>query len=155
MRVTLDELLEIACKADQAIRLHQGVRPFPEDARNAYYDLENAMSAAKWLEDGGLTEVEQIGPFGRLDIKRGDKVKIKAGSIIRTTHPKYDFYKNPKIARRSYTVNVHDVSEGWIANGWWPHRRTHPETHREQQITWAGEGGYWCWLYTKDIELVN
>lgn len=154
MLVTLEDLLDIACKADAIIKEHEGIRPTPEHCRDAYREREKALAAAKWLEEGGLTQIEQIGPFGRIDVKKGDVVRIKKGAVILSMHPRHT-RDNPKIAKRDYTVTVTSVNEGYIAPSWHRHRRDTREAHAEQQISWPGEGGYWCYLDTKWVEIIE
>lgn len=151
MLVTLDSLLEIACEAERVINEEAGVRPATDRCREAFRVREQAMAAAKWLEEGGLTEIEQIGPFGRIDVKRGDTVIVKKGAVINSMNPRYT-RDNPKIAKRDYQVKVTSVTDGYIMGQWHSHRRESRETHFEQQISWPGEGGYWCYLDTKYVE---
>lgn len=156
MLVTKEELLEIACQAEQTMqaeRLPSGTMQ-TDKWRDAYRLHDVAFAAAKWMEEGGLEEVVQIGPFGRLDIKRGDKVRIKKGAVILSMNPKHN-RDNPKIAKKDYEVVIHDVNEGWIGTHWHPHKRDSVEVHREQSICWPGEGGYWCYLDTAMVEKVQ
>lgn len=118
--------------------------------RSARHTIEGARSAIRWMEEGNLTEIEQLGPWGSKNIKKGDQVKIKKGTVIFTTHPRFN-RENPKIAGRDYVVEAHDVYEGYIASGWHSHKRH--EAVRNQQVVWAGTGGYWCWVDSKDVEL--
>jgi len=151
--ITKDMLLEIACEADkimEAEKLPAGTLQ-TEAWRNAMRKREAALTAARWLEEGGLTEREQIGPFGSKDIKAGDKVRIKAGTVINSMNPKHD-RDNPKIARRPYVITVYRVDAGSLNSHW--HSHQHAWAVRDQQVCWAGEGGYWCYASTSDVEVV-
>lgn len=156
--VTKDELLEVACQAEAIMNAekadHQPGTMLNTRWRDAYLVHNQAIAAAQWLEEAGLTAIEQIGPFGEKPIKKGDTVIIKRGAVILSMNPKYT-RENPKIARRDYKVVVHDVHSGYISSHWHPHKHDSVETHREQNICWPGDGGYWCYLDTKDVEIIS
>lgn len=62
--------------------------------------------------------------------KRGDRVRIRKGAYIKTTHP-----GGHRIAGRAYVVTLsHDSFPA------------HYETVAPGEIvvSWAGAGGYWC-----------
>lgn len=150
--ITKDQLLEIAIDAEQTMNQLRGQPNSAQAFTDSRRRYEDALAAAKWLEEGGLTEIEQIGPFGGKSIKKGDQVIIRKGAEILSFHPKHK--DNPKIAGRDYKVVVHRVYEGYMAPGWHPHRRDRHETMHVQQVVWAGEGGYWCHLDTQFVDLV-
>ena len=151
--ITKDFLLDLAVGAE----LEMEANALPVGTRQtstwiaASVRKEAALRAARWLEEMGLNEREQVGPFGGKTLQRGDKVRIKAGTVIRTTHPKYD-HSNPKIAKRSYSVTIHSVDGGTISSHWHPHQVSWAA--RDQEITWPGEGGYWCYASTSDVEVI-
>jgi hypothetical protein len=67
-------------------------------------------------------------------------------------HPKYT-RNNPKVAGRDYTVTVHRVDAGYINSHWHSHKRH--EAVRNQNVVWAGEGGYWSYADTADVEIIS
>jgi hypothetical protein len=136
MTVTIDSLLDIATAAEQA-----------GDRRAE----EQALAGARWLEEQGLDEAKQVGNFGGKTLSRGQKVRIKKGTVILSMHPRYT-RDNPKIAARAYPITIHRVDEGYIQSNWHPHRRD--QAVRNQQVVWPGEGGYWCYADTADVEVV-
>lgn len=111
-------------------------------------DEVNLTSAIRWMEEGSLTEIEQVGPFGELGIKPGQKVTIRKGAKIRSTNPKYACGKT---AGRQLTINVMDVEQGFIATSWHPHQRCYYDTHREETVRWVGAGGYFYWTETSNL----
>lgn len=150
--ITKDWLLEQAEAAETVMeqeRLPAGTLQ-TEVYRKARIRYDAAMNAARWLEEMNLTERAQVGPFGSKAVVKGDRVRIKAGTIIRTTHPRYD-RNNPKVAKRNYTITVYDVYSGSINSHW--HRHQVEQAARDQTIVWPGEGGYWCYVSTSDIEV--
>lgn len=140
-------LLDIAIHNLDLAEAHEGVMrsSFIRSAR----DAENA---AMILEQLGNIEVSQIGPFGSKALGKGTKVRILAGTIISTTHPRYS-RENPKVAGRTYTVTLHDKYDGSINSHW--HRHEVHAAFRNQQVLWAGEGGYWCWVDSGMVEIVE
>lgn len=151
--ITKDMLLDIACEAEkvmEAEKLPAGTRQ--TDAWcDALRQKDAALTAARWLEEGGLTERQQVGYFGSKDIKPGDRVRIKAGTVITSMNPKHT-RDNPKIARRAYTITVFRVDAGSLQSHW--HSHQHSRAARDQQVCWPGEGGYWCYASTSDVEVV-
>ena len=75
-----------------------------------------------------------------LPIQRGDRVCIKAGAEIRTTHP-----KGPRTSARAYYVTVHDVSPGYDCPGY---------AIRKPEIVWVGSGSYWFYTDMENVEKV-
>lgn len=149
--VTIDYLnqqIDIAQQIIERERREPG-QPMTTAYRIASHTIEGAQAAIRWLREGGLTEAEQIGPFGSKNVKQGDKVMIRKGSVIHTTHPRWN-HSNPKIAGRAYSVTVHDVYDGYIQNGWHSHKRD--QAVRNQQVVWAGTGGYWFWVDSANID---
>ena len=110
--LTLDGL-----KTQQTELLKQANSPEPIKV-NVLHDLYRQIStlenAIKWMTEGGIEEIEQLGPLGSKDIVRGQTVMVRKGTIINTTNPSYD-RENPKIAKRSYKVKVHRVTDGYLA----------------------------------------
>jgi len=147
----LNQQIDIAQQIIERERREPG-QPITDAHRTASYTVEGARAAIRWLSEGGLTAAEQVGPFGSKNVKRGDKIVIRKGTVIHTTHPRWN-RQNPKIAGRDYTVEVHDVYEGHIQSNWHSHKRD--QAVRNQQVVWAGTGGYWCWVESKDAELVD
>lgn len=81
---------------------------------------------------------------GRRDFpKAGDRVRVKKGARISSTHPSHD---GVKIAGRSYQVEVYTSFRGYrSADG----EDIPPTVH------WAGSGGYWKWCPLEDVEVVD
>lgn len=123
-----------------------------EEAAGNARQAADAMNAARWLEEEGLSEIHQIGNFGGKDIRKGQKVRIKKGTVILSLHPRYT-RDNPKVAGRDYVVTAYDVYQGYIQSHWHPHDRRNAV--RNQQVVWPGEGGYWCMVDTALVEIVE
>jgi hypothetical protein len=111
----------------------------------------DAFNAARWLEEQRLFERHQVANFGGKNIAKGQRVRIKKGTVIRSMHPRHS-RDNPKVAGRDYVVTVYDVYDGWMGSSWHPHEITHAV--RNAQIVWPGEGGYWCYVDTALVEIV-
>lgn len=122
---TPDKLLEIAAKAETDYNAGKNLA-------DNHSLMEAALICARWMEDNGVQEIENIGPFNTHSIRRGDKVRIRKGSTIKSMNGKtYE-------AKVSYTITVHDVYAGWAG---YHHLR---ETDvRNAIIVWSGRGGYW------------
>lgn len=104
--------------------------------------LEYAIGAMKNLN---LEEIIQIGNFIAEGVdfpRKGDQISIPKGIAIRSTMPGD---KAKKVCKRTYTIPVSRIDSGFF-------RGDDPETAFECQstITWAGEGGYWHSVNTRD-----
>lgn len=111
----------------------------PYDAR--LYELSRiAEKTAALLRNNKRPPVSSIFSFSLVPHalpRRGDKVKVHKGAIVRSTHPSYP--RQGKTLAREQTVEVHSVHTGSYNShhaedgiGWHP-----------VEITWAGSGGYW------------
>lgn len=110
-----------------------------------------AMAAAEWMELRGVEQIAQIGNFGGQNLRKGDRVRIKKGTVIRSMHPRHS-RDNPKVAGRDYVVTLHDVYNGYMPTHYHRHES---RPFRNQQIVWPGEGGYWCHVDTSLVEIVS
>lgn len=150
--ITKDWLLEQAEAAEATMKAHalpSGTLQ-NETWRQARVLRDQALNAAQWLEDMGLQERHQVGPFGGKPIAKGQKVRIKMGTVIRSMHPRYD-WNNPKVAKRTYAITVYDVHNGTINSHWHDHQVE--SAARDQEVMWPGEGGYWCYTSSENVEL--
>lgn len=102
----------------------------PEQVKRALYEF--------YRELNGLPEPPRYFGFCReseLPIKKGDKVVIKKGTIIKNVH------HGDQPAGRTYTITVDHVLPGQDA-----HRMYH-DTNKygftNPRIVWPGKGGYW------------
>lgn len=142
---TVDSLLEMAVEADAASLAVTGFDRMDERRRS-----EQALLCAEWMQANGLTEVEAIGPFGHKDLKRGQKVRIKAGAVIRCFCN--EIPACGKAVVRPYTVTVHSADQGWVGHD--HHIRGRIDV-RNQQVHWAGTGGYWRWTDATNVEVIE
>lgn len=156
---TPESLIELSIENMAIYKAPGAGIPRTREQMDAYRLANQAETCALWLERfGSGAAVEQIGPFGAKKINKGDKIKIKKGAHLYTTHPKYKRNYLPngetydKIAGKDYIVEVHSVDNGWAPEP--GHYHDHELHHkvRNQQVHWAGEGGYWFWTDTTNIE---
>ena len=116
-----------------------------DDRMEAFSLKERAMVCAEWLDAQPVKEMTHVGPFGEIPFKKGQKVRVKKGAVIQSTHPQKRTYK----AGTSHTVELHLVCAGYV--------HTHhglPEMF-DPMVEWAGTGGYWCWTHPNNVELVD
>lgn len=69
--------------------------------------------------------------------KRGDTVIVRKGAVVKSLHPKKGTYT----LKRNQKVIVHLVLHGYEYEG----------EKRLPEISWAGTGGYWCYVNQSDI----
>ncbi len=86
------------------------------------------------LRDGDLVDV---------DIKPRQRVMILKGTEIRSMHPQKPRYH----AGRNYMVKVCTVLPGHKYNAW-------VDRSSAPTVSWAGEGGYWCYANANDVKIV-
>lgn len=89
---TVEKLLGMAADAEARINSWPNGTPSVDGVKlgDLYRVKEEALAAALWMEKKGHKELEYVGPFGTPFLpKRGEKVRIKGGSQLFSTHPKY------------------------------------------------------------------
>ena len=96
------------------------------------YRLDMANRKADYVESTRL-------PFGKSDM-----VRVKKGSVVRSTHPGYD----SKVLTRAQNVTVNHVLKGINPQRDCPNGK-------EPTVVWAGTGGYWHEASIFDCELVK
>jgi hypothetical protein len=74
--------------------------------------------------------------------RHGSKVRIPKGTKIWGTFPEHT-----KVAGRTYTVAIKAVDRGY------PETPSYPG--REDEVVWAGAGGYWHYAKLADVEVVS
>jgi hypothetical protein len=79
------------------------------------------------------------------EIVAGTRIRIPAGTEIGGT-----FAGAAKVAKRDYEVTVDRADPGWPATS--PHRY---DQGREDQVVWAGSGGYWHSCSADAVEVVE
>lgn len=72
-------------------------------------------------------------------IVKGSTVTIRKGSTVRSCNPSKEEYQ----LSRNQTVKVHKVVEGYPEHSGYP--------ARNDEIHWAGSGGYWHWTDVENI----
>lgn len=88
-----------------------------------------------------------------LPIKKGDRVTIRKGTVIRTTHPQ----RSPSyVAGRTYKVTVFAMMSGSsdTKHEWNEATQKYDlvKIPRDNPaVEWPGEGGYWCWVDINEI----
>ena len=75
------------------------------------------------------------------ELKKGDKIRIKKGTELKTTHP-----KGNRVAGRTYTVTVFDTDPYVPASMGFPEWAA--------KVSWVGAGGYWFWTDPANVEKV-
>jgi len=72
-------------------------------------------------------------------VRSGDVVTVRRGAQVRSLHPKRGTY----VTQRAQTVKVHLVTSGFVLN----------DVEYPAEISWAGSGGYWCYVPLADVTL--
>jgi hypothetical protein len=73
--------------------------------------------------------------------KKGDRVRIRKGAPVRSTHPRHEGAIPSKCA---YVITVYGVDEAIPSHlGYAP---------RPEMVHWAGSGGYWKWCPAEWVE---
>lgn len=116
--------------------------------RNRAHDIAEAASiCADWMEAQEIESAMHVGPFHGTMPKKGERVRIKRGSLVRSTHP--SFTSDGKVSEREQVVVVHQVYAGYFDHG---HR---PAYIHQGEVHWAGTNGYWRWTNLSNVEIVR
>jgi hypothetical protein len=161
-----DRIIETSRAEDQAVDKSYGPgNPGPgwsNKGRPAYYEAQRLRFAADYMEAFGITERKNIGPFGALPVKRGQKIRILKGAPLFTmgaTPAERDHKETHgchRFAKRTYTVTVRNSDEGWCDNNLFSQMRYKYQVLgvRDQRIEWAGTGGHWTWTTPEFVEVI-
>lgn len=158
---TPDSLLEMAVAFEaQADLFHDLGNKANAGERSDYfgkaYDFRRkameATTCAEWMENHGISEAPMIGPFGNIKIEQHTKVRIKAGALIFGFGS--EFKTGPKTNKRAYTVTVDRCDRNGFAVDATNGHRGKAEV-RNQQVHWAGTGGYWRWTDASNVEVLS
>lgn len=118
------------------------------EARGTYEgrrDAEQAMLCARYMEQKGITEAIQIGPFSPYSFVKGDKVRVKLGSVIRKpTHP--NMGDGP--SKKRYNIEVFSFNPGYVYEDDGQIKLWNAE------VCWPGTGGYWFYTDATNVERV-
>jgi hypothetical protein len=159
---TPDSLLEMAVdfetKGNEQAALGNQSDPATRERSDffgkAYEFRRKSMEAtvcAEWMENHDITEAATIGPFGNITVERGKKIRIKAGAVVfgfGTEIP-----NGGKIVTRKYIVAIHRADNGFAIDANGGHRGK--AEVRNQQVHWAGTGGYWRWTDASNVEILS
>lgn len=128
----------------------------------AYYEAQRLRFAARYMETFNIKEAKSIGPFGNLQVKSGQQVRILKGAPLMTmgaTPAERDHKEKHgchRFAKRTYVVTVHTNNEGWCETYDFDKVFYKYQVNglRDQTIEWAGTGGYWTWTSPEWVELI-
>jgi hypothetical protein len=147
---TQERLLAIALDSEAEYQEHLksfGPGTYHEGRNKARERAELALACAAWLEAKGIIETICIGPFCDIKITQGQRVRVKAGSIVHTCGPKHT--PEGTVSGRAVVMTVSSFDEGYVDL-----RRDHLPEVRPGRVTWAGAGGYWRWTSPDNVEII-
>lgn len=107
---------------------------------------EIALKVAEHLIDTGVDQAKHSGPFSTEIFDDGQMVKVKAGAVRFSTHPKVG--RDGEIVPRDFSVRVWHAYSGHIMD------------HRDDEIVdptvhWVGRGGYFFWTHANNVEAIK
>lgn len=138
----LREMAEQADRQYQALSLLHPPGTFNRERNDAYDLRERALACAQWMEDHGHAELVHVGPFSAVQLKKGQEVYVKAGTVIGGT----------RVAKRRYKVRLTDFWGGYVDTH---HHFKEAERFGQARVEWAGSGGCWCRVDANDVEPVE
>jgi hypothetical protein len=144
---TIDKLMNIALEAEKEyLELRKNFPPgtYNKQRNDAFQLNHDALICAAWMEKEGIIEIENIGPFTSTLSKmldKNDRVKIKKGSIVHSTHPSIP--REGIVTSKVQTVTIRSIDKGYIQD----------ETVKNGTVHWAGTGGYWKWCSINDVSI--
>ncbi len=144
-------LLEIAAQAEARYKTLLLDHPpgSVHDGRNlAREEMEAALACAAWLEQQGIREIANVGPFVTTRCRRGDRVRVRRGARVYSTHPQTP--REGVETQRSQVVTIHAVYQGYVNTLADPRQ---PEVV-QGKVHWAGAGGYWRWTDINNVERI-
>lgn len=150
---TPEKLLAIA--AESEAKYKNLLARFPPGTINSERNearkrADEALVCAEWMENQKISALNFVGPFAVRLLARGQKVKIKAGSIVHSTRPKSE--RGGRALKRAQTIKIHSLDHGGCFGGPYSYTsRDESEPVVNPKVHWAGSGGYWCWTDANNI----
>lgn len=146
-----DELLAIAIDAEATYQRLLKIHPpgtFDKARNDAHWLQEQALICATWLEAHGMTELANIGSFMTTKLAKGQRVRIRKGSFVSTTHPQY---RGGLTTARDRYVTVFDVHAGYVD----PSPRSNTDQVQNPTIHWVGASSYWFWSDLNNVDILD
>lgn len=148
----VDRLLKIATEADQAYERLLKLHPpgtYNLERNDAHRLREDALACAAFLESSSkVAQLRHIGTFGPELPKKGDRVLIKRGAVVRSTRPGTP-QEGVTLTRNTW-VTLHYAHKGFISDS----RHDYVEQRiRNPEVGWAGAGGYWRWTDVNNVAM--
>lgn len=145
---TPEKLLEIAVAADvqyKSLAAEFGPGTWHE-GRNAAREMrQSALACAAWMESHGHLQIANVGPFMTTSVHRGERVRIRRGSVIHGTGP--GMPREGLRSGRAILVTAHSVDKGYVVDA----DRDNPSVV-QGKVSWAGSGGYWRWTDINNVD---
>ena len=116
------------------------------ERNDAHMRASKALLCAEWMEKEGITEIANIGPFLSTHIIKGQRIKLRKGSLVFGT---FKGGQEGITLTRAQTITVHDVYSGYVDQ-----ERGGKVALRQPAVVWAGSGGYWRRTDLNNVELV-
>lgn len=114
--------------------------------RNRAQDAAQAATiCAEWMEAQGMESAMHVGPFHGVMPKEGQRVRIKRGVLVRSTHP--SFTEEGKLSGKEQIIVVDRVYPGRFD------RR--PAFVHQGEVHWIGTNGYQRWTNLSNVELIE
>ena len=164
MAAQQDAIVEQGRAEDEALGFGPG-NPGPRWRTTGYFaykEAERLRFAARYMEHFGIKERAHVGPFGNLNVKKGQRVRIKKGAPLFNMGPTpaerahKEEHGCHRFAQKNYTVVVSQNYQGWCAGHGFEYisEKYWHENLRDQTIEWAGTGGYWTWTSPEWVEII-
>lgn len=142
---TVDYFMKLAetanTKYEERVAMGFGPGTVDDERNDARKMFEQAIAAADYMEKNEIESAKAVGSFCNILLKKGDKVRLKAGA-------KYRWRGIWKVNQRNRTITIQYMSEGYTPYCYSEYGVRNPS------VTWAGTGGYWCDVDINEIELI-
>jgi len=142
----VNDILEIAIDQERIYKERSALFPAGtvDDLRNAARRrMDEALVVMEVMAQAGIAETPSIGNFHNGLPRQHQRVRIRAGAKVHSTHPA--LRGHGKVLSRAQTVTVSHVYDGYV--------NIHEHTVTNAQVNWAGTGGYWHWTDLANVEV--
>jgi hypothetical protein len=117
-----------------------------DDRNKARREMNEVRACVDWMVRNDRAEIANLGPHMTVKLEKGQKVRIKAGSLICGTDSKIPV--GGKIFPKAQDVEVHRVAKGYL-----DYYDGNPKVV-QAAVHWAGPGGYWRWTDLNNVEII-
>jgi len=120
---------------------------YNEERNTARRNFDDALFCAAWMEQQGIEQLPNVGPFMTMSVSKGQQLRLKRGATIFGTGS--GLPREGKQIVRTQVIKTHYVDAGYVD------RIDSQPRFCQGKVHWVGPNGYWRWSDINNFDLVE